>query len=229
MHDAMTPELFEEKYGEWMLHGISSHHTYIPLKTNARVGINIAIRPLVLRLNNNSVLFGGKLRVGYTLDNELNPVKAKIVDLHWEDAEKRLQEFCKGFTWGKQSAARFSTIVGMAVAASPYDPEVLDKIVNDGLAAAMLNKLESTYSQYNDGQVFNHKRKAAAALNDAWLIQAEGMFQQPPEVQKLPEGVLGKATGKVLNHAQDKYHDNVVSFSKKVAELKQKDMEKNAG
>jgi hypothetical protein len=220
MQDAISYEEFEEKYGDWMLNGLSSHGTYIPLKTNARVGINIALRPMVLRLDDKVVLFGGKLRVGYTLDQHLNPVKSKVVDLHDDDAENRLAEFCKGFTWSRQSAARFSTIIGVAVAASPYDPEILDKVVEDGLAAEVLNKMESTYSQYNDGATFNHKRKAAAALNDAWIIQAQGLFQEPPEVQKLPEGVLGQKSGKLLNEAQDKYHDNVVSFSQKVAQLK---------
>lgn len=220
MQDAMTYEQFEEKYGDYMLNGLSSQGTYIPLKSNKRVGINIAIRPLVLRLDPKVVLFGGKLRCGYTLDEHGYPIQTKIVDLHPEDAFNRLKDFCKGFTWQKADERRFSTIIGLAVAASPYDPEILDKVVDDGLAAEVLNKLEQTFAQYNDGQSFNHKRKAAAALTDAWIMQAQSMFEEPPTVQKLPEGVLGKKSGKVLNKAQDSYTDNVVSFAQKVAELK---------
>lgn len=220
MHDAITVEEFQEKYGDYMLNGLSSRNTYIPLKTNARVGINIAIRPYVLRLTNQVVMFGGKLRVGYTLDDNLYPVNAKVVDLHEQQAFDRLQEFCKGFSWQRQDPRRFSTVVGLGVAASPYNPEVLDTITNDGLASELLNKLESTYSQYNDGATFNHKRKAASALNDAWLLQGASLFNDPPTVQVLPKGVVGKTGGKVLNQAQEKYNDNIVSFSEKVAAMK---------
>lgn len=221
MHDAITVEEFQEKYGDYMLNGLSSRGTYIPLKTNARVGINIAIRPYVMRLNSAVVMFGGKLRVGYTLDNNGYPINAKVVDLHEQQAFDRLQEFCKGFSWQRQDPRRFSTVVGLGVAASPYNPEVLDTITNDGLASELLNKLESTYSQYNDGATFNHKRKAAAALQDAWILQGQSLFDDPPTVQVLPKGVVGKTGGKVLNQAQDKYTDNVVSFSEKVKALKE--------
>lgn len=225
MHDAITVEEFDEKYKEYMLNGLSSHNTYIPLKTNKRVGINIALRPYVARLNSQVVMFGGKLRVGYTLGDDLYPVSKKVVDLHEDDAFQRLAEFCKGFSWQRQDFRRFSTVVGLGVAASPYDPKVLDTIVSDGLASELLNKLEATYSQYNDGATFNHKRKAAAALNDAWLLQAAPLFQEPPVVQQMPANVLGKASGKLLNQAQEKYTDNVVSFTEKVAALKEKQHE----
>ena len=190
MHD-VTMEEFDEKYGDYMLHGLSSHSTYIPLKTNARVGINIAIRPYVARLNSQVIMFGGKLRVGYTLDKNGYPIKTKVTDLHEEDAFNRLQEFCKGFSWQRQDFRRFSTVVGIGVAASPYDPEVLDTIVNDGLASELLNKLESTYSQYNDGATFNHKRKAASALNDAWLLQAQSLVQPPPSFRRCLQASSG--------------------------------------
>lgn len=215
---ALDPQEFEEKYGDWMLNGLCSYHTYIPLKTNKRVGINIAIRPYVMRLSDGVVLFGGKLRVGYTIDDNGGYVKAKIVDLHAEDRFQRLREFCKGFSWQKQDDRRFSTVMGIGVAASIYDPEVLDKIVNDGLAMEFVNKLESTYSKYNEGLTFNAKRKAAAALMDAWLIQAQGVFKPTPEMVK--SGSALGTTSKVLNKAQDGYHDNVVSFEQKVEELK---------
>ena len=108
---------------------------------------------------------------------------------------------------------------GFGIAAGPYDGEVLDSIVEDGVAMELINKIESKYSQYNDGQTFNNKRKAAAALLDAWLIQAEGKFSPMPVATKMPEGVIGTAS-KLLNQGQDSYHDNVVSFAEKVAALK---------
>lgn len=217
MMEKLNPEQFYEKYEDFMLDGLSSSNTYIPLKSNKRVGINIAIRPYVLRLSDGVVMFGGKLRVGYTLENG-EYVKAKIVDLHEEQRFERLREFCKGFSWQKQDHRRFSTVMGIGVAASLYDPEVLDKIVEDGLAMDLLNRLESTYSQYNEGATFNAKRKAAAALLDAWLLQAEGLFRSEPQVVK--SGPALGTTSKVLNKAQDSYTDNVVSFEAKVAEIK---------
>ena len=215
--EKLSPEQFNEKYEDFMLDGLTSYNTYIPLKSNKRVGINIAIRPYVMRLSDGALLFGGKLRVGYTLEGG-EYVKTKIVDLHPEQRVERLKDFCKGFSWQKQSEARFSTVMGIGVAASIYEPEVLEKIVEEGLSLQFLNKLESTYSQYNEGQTFNAKRKAAAALLDAWLLQAEGHFRPTP--QMLDSGAALGKTSKVLNKAQDAYHDNVVSFEAKVAELK---------
>lgn len=218
MIEKITAEQYYEKYEDYMLNGLSSASTYVPLKTNARVGINIAIRPYVMRLSDGALLFGGKLRVGYTIGDDGEYVKAKIVDLHEEDRFNRLKDFCKGFSWQKQDHRRFSTVMGIGVAASIYEPEVLDKIVEDGLALEFVNKLESQYSQYNEGLTFNAKRKAATALMEAWLLQAEGLFKPVPEMVKTGPA-LGK-TSKVLNKAQDSYTDNVVSFEQKVAELK---------
>lgn len=221
MTEIITAEQYDEKYGDMMLNGLSSSSTYIPLKTNKRYGLNIAIRPYVVRQSAGVMFFGGKLRVGFTIDDNGEFEKAKIVDLHYEDRVTRLADFCKGFSWLKGDDRRFSTIVGLAVAAGPYDQEVLDKIIDDGLALDLINKLEATYSKYNDGQTFNSKRKAAAALADAWLIQGGEHIQPLPVATKMPEEVLGK-TSKLLNQATDKYGENVVSFKEKVAELKAK-------
>lgn len=215
--EKINAEQFNEKYEDFLLDGLSSSNTYIPLKSNKRVGINIGLRPYVLRLSDGAVLFGGKLRVGYTIEGG-EYVKAKIVDLHEEDRFERLKDFCKGFSWQKQDFRRFSTVMGIGVAASLYEPEVLDKIVEEGLAMDFINKLEGTYSQYNEGQTFNAKRKIAGALMDAWGLQAEGVFKPVPEMVKVGPA-LGKTT-KVLNKAQDSYTDNVLSFEAKVEELK---------
>lgn len=221
MIEVKTPREYQEAYGDMMLNGLSTGRTYIPLRTNKRFGINIAIQPHVYRASEGVVVFGGKLRVGYTIEDNGDYEKSKIVDLYAEDRIKRLEEFCKGFSWQKQDHRRFSTIVGIGVAAGPYDIEVLDKLVEGGHALDFINKLEATYSKYNDGAVFQAKRKAAAALQDAWLIQADGWFKPMPEATKVPEKALGK-TSKVLNKATEKYTDNVVSFQSKVEELKAK-------
>jgi len=216
----MTAAEYEEQYGEMMLNGLSSLGTYIPLRTNARMGINVAIRPMVFRADDQVVVFGGKLRVGYTLNPDKTPVKTKITALNDETAEDQLTQFCKGFSWQKQSCRRFSTIMGIGLAASKYDGEVaLAKLVDDHLAFQFIDRLERTYKQYNDA-TFPSKRKAASALQDAWLLQAQNpqVFAPLPEAVQLPEDVVG-TTSKVLNQAQDKYYDNVVSFKQKVAEL----------
>lgn len=217
MQEALSPQEFDDKYGEYLLDGLSSTSTYIPLKTNSRLGINIAIRPYVIRDSRGVVLFGGKLRVGYTRENG-QIVTTKITALNDEARVEQLRNFCKGFKWQKQSGRRFSTVVGIAVAAGRYDGEVVDQVIETKLAQKLIDSLESKFSQYNDDQSFNAKRKAAGALEAAWLIQAQKVFQPMPEAEKMSPEALG-TTSKVLNKAQDGYHDNVVSFQQKVEEL----------
>ena len=217
----ITAQEYQDKYGDMMLDGLSSTDTYIPLRVNARYGTNVAIRPMVFRLSDDVVMFGGKFRVGFTLDgNEF--VQAKVVDLHSEQKMERLAEFCKGFSWQKQGSRRFSTVMGFGIAAGPYDGEaILAKLVEDQIAGKMLDSIEKTYKKYNDVGFGPLKRKAVAALQDAWLLQAQNCFAPMPETQVMPDKVLGKSS-KLLNKAQDKYHDNVVSFKQKVAEAKEK-------
>lgn len=222
MQDVITQDAFTEQYDEYLLNGLSSVATYIPLRTNARLGLNVAIRPMVIRANDSVVLFGGKFRVGYTLNADKTPVKSKVTALNPEAAVEQLQNFCKGFAWQKKSPRRFSTIIGVGVAGSVYDgAAVLEKVIEDNLALELLDKIERTYKQYNDGSTFTAKRKAATCLRDAWLLQADNpsIFKPTPDMVKLPQNVVGTASGKVLNQAQDKYYDNVVSFQEKVAEL----------
>ena len=203
-----------------MLNGLSSTSTYIPLRTNKRNGMNVAIRPYVLRESDSVVLLGGKFRVGYTLADDGDYEKAKVEAINPETRVEQLKDFCKGFSWLNQSDRRFSTLVFFGFAAGPYDgAEALEAIEEKGLALEFLKRLESTYEQYNDAS-FTSIRKAAAALNDAWVIQSNGLFTAKPEVVALPEGVLGQKSA-LLNQAQDKYHGNVLSFTEKVKELKQ--------
>ena len=214
----VTAEQFQEQFGSIMMHGLNSRQTYIPLRTNARYGINVAIRPMVIRVSSGIVLFGGKLRVGYTLDENHNQVKTNVTEISDEVKVQRLQDFCKGFSWIKGGPERFSTVVGFGVAATKFDKAgVLDHLEQSTVAEDFINRLESTYKQYNDVSFGNNKAAAAAALNAAWILQSEGgyVFKDLQDFTPLPEGVVGKQT-KLLNQAQDKYHDNVVSFQDKI-------------
>jgi len=218
MSKAITQEVFKEMFGDMMLNGLDSIGTYIPLRTNARYGINVAIRPMVMRASSGVVLFGGKLRVGYTLDTSHRPVKTNITDISNEVKTQRLIEFCKGFSWQKQNEGRFSTIIGVGVAASAFDGEAaLAALENNQIASDFINRLERTYKQYNGVTFGNNKGAAIEALNAAWILQSKSprIFKPLPEFQQLPEAVVGKQTP-IMNKAQDKYRDNVVSFQQKV-------------
>ncbi len=218
MGTKMTQEVFKEMFGDMLLHGRDSNSTYIPLRTNARYGINVAIRPMVMRPSSGVVLFGGKLRVGYTLDAKHDIIKSNVTDISDEVRMQRLTDFCKGFSWQKQDPQRFSTVVGVGFAASAYDgAAALTMLEANEVAADFINRLERTYKQYNGVTFGNNKSAAQAALNAAWILQSNNrsIFKPVPEFQTLPEDVIGKQSP-VLNKAQDKYHDNVVSFQQKI-------------
>lgn len=218
--NTVTQEGFQEQYGDMMLNGLCSSNTYIPLRTNKRLGINVAIRPYVIRHSGAVILLGGKLRVGYTLADGGGYEKAAVTAINDEVREEQLREFCKGFSWLRSDSRRSSTLVFFAFAASEYDGELArDTITEEGLATNFLKRLQSTYEQYNDAG-FTSIRKAASALNDAWLLQSESssIFSPMPNTVQLPDEVVGQASA-LLNQAQDKYHGNVVSFAEKVAEL----------
>lgn len=213
-----TQESFQEKFGEMLLHGLDSVGTYIPLRTNKRFGLNIAIRPMVMRVSEGVVLFGGKLRVGYTLDPSHLPIKGNITDISEDVRVKRLQEFCKGFSWQKADARRFSTIMGLGIASTVYDRDaVLEYLVENKTAADFINRLERTYKQHNDVTFASHKAAAIEVMNAAWILQSDHpkVFMPLPETVQLPEEVVGKQTP-LLNQAQGKYHNNVVSFQQKI-------------
>ena len=213
----ITQEVYKEMFGDMMLNGLDSIATYIPLRTNARYGINVAIRPMVMRASTGVVLFGGKLRVGYTLDNRHRPIKTNVTDISEDVRMQRLTDFCKGFSWQKQDEGRFSTIIGVGVAAGLYDgPAALLALESNEIAADFINRLERTYKQYNGVTFGNNKAAAIAALNAAWILQSNNrQIFMPLQWQQLPEEIVGKQTP-IMNKAQDKYRDNVVSFQQKV-------------
>jgi hypothetical protein len=216
----ITQETFQEKFGDMLLHGLDSIGTYIPLRKNARYGINVAIRPMVIRVSSGVVLYGGKLRVGYTLDAKHNPIKTKITDISPEVRYTRLQEFCKGFSWQKADEKRFSTIIGFGLAATKFDRDaVMEHLENNNVAADFINRLETTYKQYNDVGFGNSKAAAGAALHEAWVLQSnsKSIFKDWVEFVPLPKEVVGQKTP-LLNKAQSQYHDNVVSFQQKVSD-----------
>ena len=214
----ITQEMFTEKFGEIMMHGLDSKGTYIPLRTNARYGLNVAIRPRVMRVSSGVVLFGGTLRVGFTLDEKHQPVKTNVTDISDDVRIQRLTDFGKGFAWAKKDKGRFSTVIGVGFAASAFDgPTAIDALETNGVAADFINRLERTYKQYNGVSFGNNKVAAIEALNAAWILQSNNprIFKPLQEFTPLPEEIVGKQT-KVLNKAQDKYRDNVVSFQQKI-------------
>lgn len=222
MNEVMTQEQFQEKFGGDLLNGLDSNSTYIPLRANKKAGINVAIRPVIIRINQDTVLFGAKLRVGYTLDENHCPVKSSVTDISPDVSAQRLVDFCQGFTWRRADERRCSTIVGFAVAASQYDgAAILHKVYENPLVEKFIAGLEATYKDHNGVGFAACRRTAIAALRASWAIQigTSGAFNPLPEIEVLPEDVVGEQTSGILNKAEDNYHDNVVSFSKKVKEL----------
>ena len=218
MKQALSTTEFTEEFGDMMLNGLDTNGTYIPFRQNKGTGINVAIRPRVFRIAPNVLVFGGTMRVGFTLDEDHNPIKAVVVDLNDAAAVERLKDYCAGFSWLKQNRQRFSTILGVAVAASRYDYEETLETVNVDMVTQFVNRLERQYKKYNGDIGFQYKRKIVQALQAAWVIQMEGMFSEMPQAQKIPSSVVGTQS-KLLNQAQDKHADNVISFKDKVAEL----------
>lgn len=215
----MTQNEFQEEFGDIMLHGLDSISTYIPLRTNKAQGINVAIRPKVVRVSQGVVLFGGTFRVGYTMDENHEILKKSVTSISEDAAAARLQDFCKGFTWRKADNQRFSTIVGFGVAATRYDGEAILAALEEGqLAKDFITRLESKYKQYNDVGFTSNRRVAIQALNAAWTLQSNSVFAVLPKAEQLPGSVVGMHSG-VLNQAQDSYNGNVLSFQDKVDAL----------
>lgn len=217
---SITQEEFQKEFGDMMLHGLNSFSTYIPLRVNKSMGINVAIRPFVIRVSNDVILYNTKLRVGYTLDEHNKPLEKSVIDISEDVAAAHLKNFCKGFTWQKSDGRRFSTVIGFAVAASKYDGEQAAIVLEENnLAEKFISTLEAKYKQYNDVG-FTSKRKVIQALNATWnfQIQSGAVFSVLPLTTQLPDAIIGLQSG-VLNKAQKGYDGNVVSFQKKVAEL----------
>ena len=207
---------YVKDYGDLLLNGLDSRQTYVVLRQNKTQGLNVAIRPAVERVGPNVVLFGGKFRVGYTTDDSYNIIKSKVVTLNPVSRETAIRDFCKGFLWQRVDQRRSSTVLGFGVAGSQYDRQrVIDDIVEGNLALEFVNQIDAKYKQYNDVG-FQNKRKAAAAIQAAWLIQLETSFTVPPQAEFLPEEVVGTRS-KLLNKAQDNHTDNVISFKEAVA------------
>ncbi len=222
MSNKPTQKDFDGAFGDIMLNGLGSIATYIPLRTNKRYGINVAIRPILMRVSDDVVLFGGKLRVGYTLDENKKLAKTNVVEISEDVRVQRLKDYCKGFSWLKQDAKRFSTVMGFGIAASEYDgATALETMQENEIAATLINMIERKYKQYNDISFGPKKNVAIEALNLAWLLLADSgrAFKPLPETVQLPVGVVGQQSS-LLNKAQDKYKDNVVSFQQKVEDMK---------
>lgn len=225
MNEAISMEDFQDEFGEIMLNGLNSKDTYITLRQNKSTGINFSIRPIVSRSSDGVVIFGGKLRVGFTLDNQHAPIKTSVTALNDAAAFQRLKDYGAGFSWLKQNEIRFSTIVGLAFAASKYDWTLAEVALTENeLASDFIARLERTYSQYHDGAKFQNKRLVIAALDAAWRMQATNVFRVMPETVQLPETVVGYQS-KLLNEAQDSYVGNVVSFADKVKAMAEKSAE----
>jgi hypothetical protein len=193
----ITKEVFNEMFGDMMLNGLDSRQTYIPLRTNARYGINVALRPMVIRASSGVVLYGGKLRVGYTLNEKHEPIKTNITDISDEVRVQRLTDFCKGFSWQRADAKRFSTIIGVGIAASKFDGLVaLDALQENEVAADFINRLERTYKQYNGVTFGNNKAAAIEALNAAWILQSDNpsIFKPLQEITPLPPQGSGQVS-----------------------------------
>ena len=207
-------EEFLEKYDQYLLNGRTDGAAYIPLKVDYDTGINISLRPYAERIDANMVLFGGKFRVAYMLDDWGHVIEGQVVDLHDEDKAKRLHDACKGFNWTRASAKRFSTVVGVVMAATQYQPEVLTKVVDLGIATELLDHIHNMYKENNDGE-FENLKKAAACLQDAWMLQGANHFKQ---ASKLHPEVAGTHS-EIINKGDDTYKSNVVSFREKVEQL----------
>ena len=154
----------------------------------------------------------------YTMDKKHLPLKATTTNISPDAAAERLKDFCKGFTWIRADERRFSTVVGVGIAATKYDGDkALSAIEEKALAAEFINNLEAKYKQYNDVGFSTNKRQAIKALNAAWVIQSQKVFVALPVAVQLPDDVVGMKSG-VLNKAQEGFGGNVVSFNKKVAD-----------
>lgn len=218
----LTVKQFETKFGGFMLNGLDSKQTYIPLRQVKKSGINLAIRPLVDRISSELILFGAKLRVGFTLDENHTLVKTNVVDISPTVAVDRLKDFCKGFSWINIDPRRFSTILGFASVAGIYDRDILlKKMDEEEITHNFINTLETQYKQYNSNIRFQNKGLIVAALDASWKIQVQNLFYGGTDVGQstTPEIIIGESS-KLLNQANEtKYDDNVVSFKDKVATM----------
>ncbi len=218
----LTQEQFTEQFGGLMLNGLDSEQTYIPLRQVKKSGINLAIRPLVDRISPELILFGVKLRVGFTLDEKHHPVKTNVVDMNQVVAVERLKEFCKGFSWIKADYRRFSTVLGIASVAGIYDRDnLLKKMEEEETALNFINMIETQHKQYNDNIRFQNKGLVVAALDAAWKIQLQELFiDSPLQGYSVTPGQIVGESSKLLNQAnENSYHDNVIDFKDKVADM----------
>lgn len=210
---------FKDEFGDMLLHGTDSLSTYIPLRINTSTGINVAIRPFVTRISDNAVLYSVKLRVGYTLNKNKKIMKASAININEKAASERLKNFCKGFAWMNLNAQRFSTMIGVVLAATQYDgAKTLERMEEKGMAAEFIDQLERRYKQYNNAGFTTNKKRAIQALDAAWILHSRQIFSSMPDETTLPKDLVGLHSG-VLNEAQENYSGNVVSFMDKVAKL----------
>lgn len=202
----ITKEDFQEKFGSMLLNGLDSKGTYIPLRVDEEAGINVAVRPIVLRVSDEIVLVGGKLRCGYTLNSSKNQIK-NVTAISKAVEEKRLQDFCKGFTWQNQDSTRLSTVIGVGIAATMSDKQQVHQHMTDTNAAEeFINKAETTYKEHNGVGFGTYKLAAIEILDAAWRVRNPLVFTENDKVKNSVE----------LQHTPK---HNVVSLTKKIKEL----------
>jgi hypothetical protein len=207
----LSPDEYQEKYSGLLLNGVDSLGTYIPLLIDDDLGINIAVRPLVARLSPEVVLFGVKLRVGYTVDTNHQPL-VKNIDISYNVKRQRLIDACLGFSWLKRNSERVSTIAGFGLAASDADGEsIRELLVANSYAKELLNRLNIMYQKENEEE-WDITDVSVSALHDGWLLESIAQFKYVPA---LPDGVVGQHTDLLVQGA-DTYKSNVVDFKKKI-------------
>lgn len=102
--------------------GLSTTSSYVILARNGRMGVHLALRPFVQRLNEHVVLLGGRLRIAFDFVARGEVVRqAKFASFDEDEVAKILKEEFPGFKWETKSTKRLSTTVGIMIAAGQGD------------------------------------------------------------------------------------------------------------
>jgi hypothetical protein len=198
--------------------GLSTNKTYVILNQNARAGIHLAIRPHVRRVDNNTVWFGGRLRVAFNFDRRGHTIRPeKFKDASQADVLKLFKKEYPGLDFMTSfDGNRRSTTVGILIAAGIGDSNSFRKVWDEvDFVGALLDEIRA-----KTGKPMSGVRAAGGkdVMYDELVKRFEACFGSVfYGDKKVPKEVLGEISQMLNQGAKRGFTKQRDSFIKKVA------------
>jgi len=221
----MDHDQFAKKYDEILLDGLSSHKSYIVLHQNETTGIHLGLQPLAVRIDNQIIMIGGKLRSAWHF-TDMDVVKPdKVIPSTLGAADKLLREAYPDINWIRGSnGKRVSTVVGLGITAGYHDVKEFKKLWEENDYIEQLLKLIASAAHVPLDGPSNVKEAEPiihGALRDYYEEMIPELFGSVIKLSKL---------GDVIELMDEKNQTaKIISFKEKLEEKAKKEAEETTG